>query len=48
MTKLAAEDRRDTDKREPRRDSGSSKPKLEPILPPLIVDGLEPVPQPHD
>jgi hypothetical protein len=47
MDKLSAENRRETDKREPRRDSGSSKPQLEPILPPLINDGPEPVPHPH-
>jgi hypothetical protein len=47
MTKLSAESRRETDKREPRRDAGSSKPQLEPILPPLIIDGLEPVRAPH-
>jgi hypothetical protein len=47
MTKLSAEDRREMDKPEPRRDSGSSKPQLEPILPPLIIDGPEPVRTPH-
>jgi hypothetical protein len=47
MTKLSADSRRETDKREPRRESGSSKPQLEPILPPLMVDGLEPVRTPH-
>jgi hypothetical protein len=47
MTKLSAENRRETNKQEPRRDSGSSKPQLEPILPPLIIDGPEPVRAPH-
>ena len=47
MTRLSAEDRRETEKRQPRRDSGASKPPLEPILPPLIIDGPEPVPHPH-
>lgn len=42
-----AEERRKKNQPEPGRDSRSSPPQPEPILPPLIIDGPEPVPHPH-
>jgi hypothetical protein len=47
MTHEPAEDRRNKNQREPRRDSSSSPPEATPITPPLITDGPELVRDSH-
>jgi hypothetical protein len=47
MTELSAENQGEKDKREPTRDSRSSRSQVKPNLPPLMIDGLEQVRDPN-